>query len=444
MLEIIKQFVRRMLMGKGKGILQIPPQKAVDDFAKDLLKKFKQNGIPDEAITNPRDFKIIWEQITNKEAQILSTNLKDILRKPDPFKKAGEVVDLTGKKIDTSKPILGGKNVPEDVVTETITLIKSKKPIDAMKEANLVIGRKGKYKNLTIEESQDILKKTDDHIFERDIKYDADGEEIIDWDEVDKIDPEDFAYGGLAGMLGERTGYKKGELVDEVNGLMEKTPFFTQEDYDKVKYKDPKGKYAVKNWGKGEAPLAEATEDKGIISYMGKFVKGETEKNLDKAKVLAHEKLHLLWEDPEVRATAPPEVQEQFSKADKLWKKYEKASDAGDNKKADAYYDEFDKTSSGVPLDPDNPTTGGGDVTGEELYTRFIENKYFPKKTESDEGPWGDRVHFDKTLKAQWDPYAERFDELMKSRKANGGIAGMLGEPAYADGGRTGFKGKKI
>ena len=230
-----------------------------------------------------------------------------------------------------------------------------------------------------------------------------------------------LATGGIANHF--RKKFNKGELVDEVNGLMEKTPFFTQEDYDKVKFKDPEGKYAVENWGKGEAPLAEATEDNGIISYMGKFVEGETEKNLDKAKVLAHEKLHLLWEDPEVRATAPPEVQEQFSKADELWKKYEKSFDAGDDKKADAYYDEFDKTSSGVPLDPDKPTTGGGDVTGEELYTRFIENKYFPQKTESDEGPWGDRVHFDKTLKAQWDPYAERFDDLMKSRKASGGIA---------------------
>ena len=230
-----------------------------------------------------------------------------------------------------------------------------------------------------------------------------------------------LATGGIANHF--RKKFNKGELVNEVNGLMEKTPFFAQEDYDKVKYKDPKGKYAVENWGKGEAPLAEATEDNGIVSYMGKFVEGETEKNLDKAKVLAHEKLHLLWEDPEVRATAPPEVQEQFSKADKLWKKYEKSFDAGDDKKADAYYDEFDKTSSGVPLDPDNPTTGGGDVTGEELYTRFIENKYFPKKTESDEGPWGDRVHFDKTLKAEWDPYAKKFDTLMRSRQAHGGIA---------------------
>jgi len=236
MLEIIKQFVRRMLMGKGAGIPKIPTQKAVDDFAKDLLKKFKQNGVPDEAVTNPKDVKIIWEQITNREAQILSTSLKDVLKKSDPFKKAGDVVDLTGKKIDTSKPILGGKNVPEteahikakidamnkknikkmkdiakerkefssDIVTETIATIKSKKPIDGMKEANSVIGRKGKYKNLTEEQSQKILKETDDHIMGRDRDPDMD------------VDPEDFAGGGIAGMLGEtdRVPYKDAKLVE--------------------------------------------------------------------------------------------------------------------------------------------------------------------------------------------------------------------------------------
>ena len=39
MLEVIKLFVRRMLMGKGKGILKIPPQKNVDDFANDLFTR---------------------------------------------------------------------------------------------------------------------------------------------------------------------------------------------------------------------------------------------------------------------------------------------------------------------------------------------------------------------------------------------------------------------
>jgi len=56
-----------------------------------------------------------------------------------------------------------------------------------MKEANSVIGRKGKYKNLTPEESKKILQDTEDHIFERDIPE------------------EDFAKGGIA-----RIGLKGG------------------------------------------------------------------------------------------------------------------------------------------------------------------------------------------------------------------------------------------
>ena len=45
-----------------------------------------------------------------KQAPITREVSKDIIKVP---KKGGEVFDLTGKKIDTSKPILGGKNVPE-------------------------------------------------------------------------------------------------------------------------------------------------------------------------------------------------------------------------------------------------------------------------------------------------------------------------------------------
>jgi hypothetical protein len=68
------------------------------------------------------------------------------------------------------------------------------KPIAGMKEANSVLARKGKYKNLTEEQSKKILKDTEDHIFERDIP----------------IDPEDMADGGVAGLLGERTGFRFG------------------------------------------------------------------------------------------------------------------------------------------------------------------------------------------------------------------------------------------
>ena len=134
--------------------------------------------------------------------------------------KRGEVVDMAGKKLDTSQGIMGGKSVKELMdsgqvskgargmkkskkvqdremfkaanerltsdVDSIIKDIKSMEPITAMKEANSVIGRKGKYKNLTPEESKKILEDTEDHIFERDIPE----------------DPEDFAKGGRAGFAG--------------------------------------------------------------------------------------------------------------------------------------------------------------------------------------------------------------------------------------------------
>jgi hypothetical protein len=73
-------------------------------------------------------------------------------------------------------------------VDSIIKNIKSMEPITAMKEANSVIGRKGKYKNLTPEQSKKILQDTEDHIFERDIP-----------------ETEDFAAGGIA-----RIGLKGG------------------------------------------------------------------------------------------------------------------------------------------------------------------------------------------------------------------------------------------
>jgi hypothetical protein len=77
-------------------------------------------------------------------------------------------------------------------VNKIIADIKDMDPMDSMKEANSVISRKGAYKNLTPEESKKILKDTEDHIFERDIPE------------------EDFADGGVAGLLGERTGFQGG------------------------------------------------------------------------------------------------------------------------------------------------------------------------------------------------------------------------------------------
>ena len=78
-----------------------------------------------------------------------------------------------------------------------------------MKEANLIIGRKGQYKNLSIDESQKILKDTDDHIFSRDIQYDEFGDPI-------KRDPDDFASGGLARVGMAIGGFTKLEVLIQI------------------------------------------------------------------------------------------------------------------------------------------------------------------------------------------------------------------------------------
>ena len=74
----------------------------------------------------------------------------------------------------------GGK-----LVSEFIALIVKKEPIEAMKEVNKVIGKKGKYKNLTQKDIDKIVADTEDHIFQRDpdnlYVYD-DGKTVFDDD----------------------------------------------------------------------------------------------------------------------------------------------------------------------------------------------------------------------------------------------------------------------
>ena len=146
--------------------------------------------------------------------------------------KKGDVVDLTGKKLDTSQGIMGGKSVKElmesgqvqkgtqglkksdkvvkremfeeanekfnktdEVVTvdSVITGIKKLEPIEAMKEANRVLKGEGRYKNLSKVDREKIAmdESVTDHIFEREIKP----------------DPEDMAQGG-------RAGHYTGGMVD--------------------------------------------------------------------------------------------------------------------------------------------------------------------------------------------------------------------------------------
>ena len=229
--EWVNRFARKLAAKpNAQGIMQIPNQEVIRDLSNEILTKFMKYNVPRDALKSENDIKVIYNQIIGMEDQQLRRN---VISPGDPRyqeiterifgKKPGDVVDMTGKKIDTSKPILGGKNVDEvDMVADTVTRIISMEPVAAMKEANLVIGRKGVYKNLTKEQSQKILKDSEDWIFQRD------PDDLYDYNKKrpfrDDADPEDLAHGGRTGtglnyLLGEddqnvRVPFKDGTKFD--------------------------------------------------------------------------------------------------------------------------------------------------------------------------------------------------------------------------------------
>jgi hypothetical protein len=223
--SIIRNFIAKKIF-QQKGA--IANRKSVDFSANALEQRLKNAGINPNDISSEKELNQVLSYVKQAEDAAFDQRYRVIAGDTPEgrriteglFGKRGEVVDMAGKKLDTSQGIMGGKSVKELMdsgqvskgargmkkskkvqdremfqdankrlktdVDGIIKNIKKLSPMDAMKEANLVIGRKQYYKNLTPEESKKILKDTEDHIFERDIP----------------IDPEDMASGGRAGFKG--------------------------------------------------------------------------------------------------------------------------------------------------------------------------------------------------------------------------------------------------
>jgi hypothetical protein len=261
-LTFIHSLARKSLTkGQGSGITKIPSAMQAEAKASEIFTNLVEAGLKPEMMD---DF-IKSEADVAKYLNILDAYKRERM-KPIPadsprgkeitealFGKRGEVVDMKGKVIPEGSGIMGGESIESlmksgDVTKGTVTK-KSKKvtdrdmfraankrlnkptsvmsvdkrgsgfagkeypikqdvniiikninrldSIEAMKEANKIIKREGYYKNLSDKDAKKILQETEDHIFERD---------------VTPMD-EDFAAGGVAGLLGERTGYAQGTDV---------------------------------------------------------------------------------------------------------------------------------------------------------------------------------------------------------------------------------------
>ena len=182
--EIVKQAMLKLLMKKGDDgiVLTLPKNEILDLNTRITMDRLIRNNIDPDSLTSPDQVINVLDNINNQTLKNAIPADSEQGRKITEmlFGKKGEVVDMTGKKIDTSQGIMGGKSVKElmesgqvqkgtddikisekitdremfkganerfneteNFVTNTITKIKSMEPITAMKEANLVIGRKG-------------------------------------------------------------------------------------------------------------------------------------------------------------------------------------------------------------------------------------------------------------------------------------------------------------
>ena len=221
-IDVIRRWVIQTVLkdrGKQGGVtITLPRNDFVDLNTSITAERLMRNGFDPNSITSVNQVENIINQLNKPRAVAADSPEGKGITEALLGKKSAEIFNLQKEKLDPNLPIIGGtqqgkkinrefferdaeakddirKGIAKEVqqridsgVATTVEKMLAMEPIDAMKEANLVIGRKGPYKNLTQEDAKKILQDTEDHIFERNVD----------------IDPEDmFADGG-------RIGFKKG------------------------------------------------------------------------------------------------------------------------------------------------------------------------------------------------------------------------------------------
>ena len=411
--------------------------------------------------------------------------------KPRPTEgphKADVISSGIGKKAETAKTIDEDKFVADFMaqadrayyrfVNETLVKIQNAGKDEQLQIAKDIINRKGMYHNLDEQDAAKILKSVDQNI--------------------KPVEPK--AYGGIAGMLGERDGYHRAGIVHaieehkelekdlnkefrfsprmwdakymdrkypektyrpyksledvppEVLAILMKDPTFDPKAFLEMDWAAPghtigERKYRgdEKKFGKLPGGTYYGMSGEMLLNFP-EFRKGKKGKvpapfldfdrmsNEQKAQIILHELRHKNILEKEQLYEAQPE-----------WvKKHRRGID---------YAKERAFTTQKGPEITEHPGVKYKELekgfipekylTGHELFNWFMDARKFGPQKGKDWYPY-----FDKILKDHWEPHAKEIDKRsmeLKSKPehlglADGGLAPLLGEPTYTDGGRTGFK----
>jgi hypothetical protein len=286
MKSIIRNYLAKLAAGRtDDGIMITLPDPKKINFQEAMIQDLlMRNGVDPNAITSEEMLKSILNQIDMASKQTAPSGIRGT--------RSAQVLDMEGQTIPQGSQIMGGKAVDTDVDT-IVNNIKSMEPITAMKEANSVIARKGKYKNLTPEQSKKILQDTEDHIFERDVKpseFDPDIEDMADGGRIGLkggLTPSDYLK--VKDMLEHYHKYKKSgkSKISKADFAKE---FFRENNADGGRI----GYFMGSQLPKGLATLRQ------MLQYMGKKSDRVTNPS-DVLKMVNPKSLNAVLEDPRLQ-----------------------------------------------------------------------------------------------------------------------------------------------
>ena len=218
--KVITNFVAKLLF-KQKGA--IANNKAVEFSAKDIEKRLRNFNVDPNAIKSEGELNQVLSFIKQAEDQAFTDRFGSMLQ-GSRFGKSGDVVDMTGKKLDPNKGIMGGTQTTEETIKEN--LMKTDNPFSELVKATEKgpksladrlpdIDKSLRDKKVPTTFSEDIERQ-----YGLELTGDETVQEVIDMISDINKNKKDFATGG-------RAGFSKGKIVKE--GLAKLAQLFKKE-----------------------------------------------------------------------------------------------------------------------------------------------------------------------------------------------------------------------
>ena len=234
--SVIKNFVAKALFKKRGAIAN---NKAVEFSAKDIEKRLINFNINPNDIKSEGELKQVLDFVQKAEDQAFTDRFGNMLQ-GSRFGKSGDVVDMTGKKLDPNKGIMGGTQTTEETIKENLMktdnpfsdLVKTtEKGPKTLKEREAeILERMNRENKETVQriKNRKMIKEAIDNIsmgfVKGDKKYNAEilaeeiankrGLDYFDMDTKQRLDIYDEAFQALTDTdnfaTGGRAGYFKG------------------------------------------------------------------------------------------------------------------------------------------------------------------------------------------------------------------------------------------